>query len=196
MQAIRNLSLGGSGRAILVIGMHVLVIYLVATSLGIIKAPLDTTPMEAVMIETPPQNEPLEQPVIKPELIEPTLEIPQPDVIPIPEVEVPIDVPTSSAVTAATEAVEATQLTVSNRVAPQYPPQSRRLGEEGVVIFRVLVDENGRPMQVNVMKSSGYSRLDDSAKRAIGKWTFVPPTRDGQPVRSWSRVQVRFRLDA
>ena len=61
--------------------------------------------------------------------------------------------------------------------------------------FRILVDEHGSPLQVQVLKSSGFSRLDDAAAQAIRKWTFVPPTRDGTQVRSWSRVQVRFQLE-
>ena len=83
---------------------------------------------------------------------------------------------------------------MANRVAPVYPAASLRASEEGVVTFRVLVDERGRPLQVDVMKSSGHPRLDEAAKKAVSRWVFVPPSRDGQPVRSWSRVQVRFEL--
>jgi protein TonB len=195
MQAVKNLSLGGSGRALFVIGLHVVVIYLVATSLGVIKNPLATEPMEATLIEPPQESTPIQPSVVKPELVEPTLDVPEPDTVPIPEIEVPSDVPSSAAITASTSnAVESTELQVANRVAPVYPSASLRASEEGAVIFRVLVDERGKPLQVDVMKSSGFSRLDEAAKRAVGHWTFVPPKKDGQPVRSWSRVQVRFEL--
>src|SRR5687767_479461 len=82
MQAIKSLSLGGSGRALVVIGLHVVVIYLVMTSMGIVKAPLMTEPMEAVLIEAPQESKPLPQTQVKPELLEPTLDIPQPDTVP------------------------------------------------------------------------------------------------------------------
>lgn len=198
MQATKKgFSLGGSGRALVVIGLHVVVIYLIATSLGIIKVPEFAAPMEAVMIDVPPESKPVQPKIVKPQLSEPTLEIPQPDMVPIPEVEVPVDVPSNAAISAiATEAVESTELQVANRVAPAYPPVSRRMGEEGTVTFRVLVDERGRPLQVDVMKSSGFPRLDNAALAAIRRWVFVPPTRDAQAVRSWSRVRVTFRLDA
>jgi periplasmic protein TonB len=193
MQAVKRFSLAGSGRLMLVIGLHVLAIYLIATSLGIVEAPGFVEPMEAVMIEAPKESKPVKPAEVKPELVEPTLELPEPDTVPIPEVDVPAEAPAAISATQS-NAVEATELQVANRVAPAYPPASLRAGEEGAVTFRVLVDERGHPLQVNVMKSSGHARLDDAAMRAVRRWVFVPPTRNGQPVRSWSRVSVRFEL--
>ena len=194
MNAIRGLSLGGSGRLAVVAALHVALIYLIATSLGIVKPPAFVQPMEAVLISDPQPKEEVKPVIAKPELVEPTLEIPEPDVIPIPEVQVPLDVASNAVSASPSDAVESTELQVANRVAPGYPPASLRASEEGTVILRVLVDEKGRPMEVNVMKSSGFTRLDDAAMKAVHRWIFVPPTREGQPVRSWSRVQVRFEI--
>src|SRR4051794_8608329 len=116
-QAVKSFSLAGSGRLLVVIGLHVAAIYLIATSLGIVKAPSFIEPMEATLIETPQETKPVEP--VKPELIEPTLDIAEPDVIPIPEVDVPVDIPSNAAVSAApAEAVESAELAVTNRVAP------------------------------------------------------------------------------
>ena len=195
MPAIKGFSLAGGGRLALVAGAHVLVIYLIATSLGIVDPPTFAPPMEATLIADPKPTEPVKPEIAQPELVEPTLEIPQPDTIPVPQVEIPVDVSTSAAVSASPEAVESAELAVTSRTQPNYPAQSKRLGEEGMVILRVLVDEKGRPLQVNVMKSSGFPRLDESAAKAIRRWVFAPAKRAGQPVRSWSRVQVRFQLE-
>ncbi len=187
--------LARSSRALVVIGVHVLVVYLIATSLGIVKAPSFVKPMEATIIETQ-QEQPKPVEVVKPEIEDPQLDIAPPDTLPIPEVEVPVEAVSESQVAAApAQAMEATELAVSNRVAPVYPPASRRANEQGVVSFRILVDERGKPLQVNVLKSSGFPRLDEAAAQAIRKWTFVPPTRNGAKVQSWSRVQVRFELN-
>lgn len=194
MQAIRSDSWSRGGRAAVVIALHIGLIYVFATSVGIVKPPIVTEPMQAVMIEAPQQTQP-PKPVVKPQLEEPTLEIPTPDRVPIPEIEVPSDIPAPAAISVQTSpAVESTELAVTKRVNPIYPPQSRQMGEEGVVIFRVLVNENGRPLDIQVMKSSGFSRLDDSAQQALRRWIFAPAMREGQPVRSWSRVQVKFQL--
>src|SRR5688500_1859474 len=160
MQALKGFSLAGGGRFALVAGLHVVAIYLIATSLALVKPPTFAPPMEATLISDPQPTEPVKPEIAKPELVEPTLEIPQPETIPVPQVEVPVDVATSAAVSVSAEAVESAELAVKSRVQPNYPAQSRRLGEEGTVTFRVLVDEKGRPLQVSVMQSSGFPRLD------------------------------------
>jgi TonB family C-terminal domain len=195
MHASKSFSLAGGGRLAIVAGLHVVLIYLIATSLGIVKAPSFAPPMTATLISEP-QSKPEKVDMVKPELEEPTLEIPDPNVIPIPEVEIPTDVASSAAVAGAvSNAIESSELEVSNRVAPNYPAASLAANEEGLVIFRVLVDEQGKPLEINVMKSSGFPRLDNAAAKALRRWVFVPPTQGGQPVRSWSRVQVRFQLN-
>jgi len=46
---------------------------------------------------------------------------------------------------------------------PVYPPQSRRLREEGKVTLKVLVNEKGEAEKVDIHHSSGSQRLDDAA---------------------------------
>ena len=86
-------------------------------------------------------------------------------------------------------------MTVSKRVDPLYPPTSRRNGEQGMGMYRVLVDEKGHPTDVQVLKSSGFPRLDTAAMEAIRKWAFKPAVQNSQPVQSWTRVQVAFQLE-
>jgi protein TonB len=78
---------------------------------------------------------------------------------------------------------------------PAYPPLSRRLGEEGRVLLRVRVGADGHPVAVDVDRSSGFERLDEAARRAVGNWRFVPARRGDEPVEGSVRVPVVFRLD-
>lgn len=71
-----------------------------------------------------------------------------------------------------------------------------RVGEEGTVTVRVLVDERGRAGEVRLAKSSGYSRLDEAAIAAIRKWTFAPAMRGAQSVPAWTTVRVTFQLNS
>jgi protein TonB len=41
-------------------------------------------------------------------------------------------------------------------------------------VLRVLVDAFGRPAQIDVERSSGYSRLDAAARTAVEKFLFRP----------------------
>lgn len=78
--------------------------------------------------------------------------------------------------------------------APPYPPLSRRLGEEGRVLVRVLVDQEGRPRTVALDASSGHSRLDNAALQAVRRWRFMPAKLDERPVSEWVVVPVVFSL--
>ncbi|WP_338440579.1 energy transducer TonB, partial [uncultured Aquabacterium sp.] len=76
-----------------------------------------------------------------------------------------------------------------------YPRASRELGEFGVVRMRVLVDEQGRPREVEVAKSSGFPRLDQAALVAMRAARFQPHIEDGQPRMVWVQASLHFKLD-
>lgn len=51
------------------------------------------------------------------------------------------------------------------RQAPlHFPTQAIRQNLQGTVILRVLVDANGKPLQVVIDQSSGHALLDRSAR--------------------------------
>ena len=172
-----------------------------AASVGIVRSPVPVEPMQAALItETERvQEKPLQPP--KPELDTPNVtEVALPD--PVFEVPVeeapPVDVPAENAITASAEPASPPSVDLAVRQSPQpaYPPQSRRLNEEGVVALAVLVDEQGRPMEVRVSKSSGFPRLDQAAIEGLRKWRFQAAMQQGVASRAWTTVRVRFRLDA
>ncbi len=77
---------------------------------------------------------------------------------------------------------------------PEYPPLSRRLGESGVVVLRVLIDEEGVPREVRVETSSGFTRLDEAASAAVRRARFVPHSEGGRTRAAVARVPIRFEL--
>lgn len=82
-----------------------------------------------------------------------------------------------------------------NNPSPAYPPLSRRLGEEGRVLLRALVDADGRTREVQVEVSSGHARLDRAAQEAVARWRFVPARRGDEPTHAWVRVPISFMLE-
>jgi periplasmic protein TonB len=78
---------------------------------------------------------------------------------------------------------------------PSYPPLSRRLGEQGRVVLRVLVDANGSAGQVEIRASSGSERLDESARATVSRWKFVPAKRGDEPFAEWVLVPISFKLE-
>ncbi|MDO9365836.1 MAG: energy transducer TonB [Methylotenera sp.] len=82
-----------------------------------------------------------------------------------------------------------------NNPKPQYPPMSRRIGEEGRVLFKVLVNANGDPETVEIASSSGSERLDNAALTAVKQWRFVPAKRNNVAISAYVTVPISFALD-
>jgi periplasmic protein TonB len=78
---------------------------------------------------------------------------------------------------------------------PPYPLLSRKLREEGKVRLRVRVSAAGRAEAVELVASSGFSRLDEAAHSAVATWQFVPARQQGQAVAGWVEVPIQFNLE-
>jgi len=82
-----------------------------------------------------------------------------------------------------------------NNPKPGYPAISKRMGEQGKVVLRVLIGTDGLPQKVEISQSSGYERLDRQAQEAVMRWRFVPGKRNGVPEAMWNRVPINFVLE-
>jgi protein TonB len=78
---------------------------------------------------------------------------------------------------------------------PAYPRISRRLGEQGKVLLRAMINADGTVAQLSVQKTSGFSRLDQAALETVKHWRFVPARRGGQTVPAWVVVPISFSLE-
>ena len=78
---------------------------------------------------------------------------------------------------------------------PAYPAMSRRLGETGKVVVRTLIGADGVAQQAEVLRSSGFERLDRAAVETALKWRYVPGKRSGIPEAMWFNVPLVFVLD-
>ena len=69
-------------------------------------------------------------------------------------------------------------------------PQSRR-GQEGRVILRVIIDEDGCVREVKILESA-KKKLDAAAVEAVKQWVYLPTYVDGKPVRALHTVVFNF----
>ena len=88
-----------------------------------------------------------------------------------------------------------TQPAVIGLTKPAYPLLSRERGETGDVLLAVSVQADGSRGPVQLVRSSGYTRLDRAAMTALERARFVPALRNGQPVASVKEVLISFRLE-
>ena len=78
--------------------------------------------------------------------------------------------------------------------SPEYPAAAKRMGEEGKVVMRVLINEKGRAERVEIQKSSGSARLDEAAKQALLRALFKPYMEDGKALPVYAIVPINFQL--
>jgi protein TonB len=132
--------------------------------------------------------------------IEPPVELPKPR--PVRKIPRPVEAP--PLVTAPAEAPSPIVVPVTQPIfnanylenpPPRYPALSRRTGEQGRVILRVLVNPGGTADEVQVNASSGYARLDETARETVRRWKFVPAKRGAEAVGAWVLIPIHFRLE-
>ncbi len=81
----------------------------------------------------------------------------------------------------------------TSQVAPTYPEALRKAKVEGVVTLIFVLDETGRVEDPRV-ENSTRPEFEKPALDAIRKWRFSPGQKDGQAVRTYIRVPLRFRV--
>jgi len=76
---------------------------------------------------------------------------------------------------------------------PPYPAQARTAGVGGTVTAMFVIDENGIPRDVRVLKGLGQV-IDGSVTEALRQWRFRPLLLNGQSATAGVRVEVKFEL--
>lgn len=72
------------------------------------------------------------------------------------------------------------------------PAVSRQLGEAGLAVVKVLVDEQGVPRDAQIQKSSGFRRLDAEARRAALGALFHPYVEAGRTTAVFAVIPFLF----
>jgi len=168
---------------------------------------------EPTALETPivvnfiaqPQSRPQWQPpqvkTVAPNILTPMPDAPVIESPVLPPSERAISVPVQQAAAVNAERVERSAPKLISSVeyvrepAPRYPPQSRKLREQGLVILRVLIDERGVACSIEVESSSGHARLDHAAREAVSRAAFRPYVEDGLPRRALVLIPIEFSLN-
>jgi periplasmic protein TonB len=125
------------------------------------------------------------------------------------EIELPVVSESEHAITAPVQVASMVKASSEDRTAPKlistveyvrepsprYPPQSRKLREQGLVVLRVLIDEKGAACSIEVETSSGHERLDSAAREAVSRAAFRPYVEDGFPRRAFVLIPIEFSLN-
>lgn len=75
-----------------------------------------------------------------------------------------------------------------------YPPAAARLKRQATVRVRILVDEQGRPSEIEQLGKKVGLGFDAAALQAARTTRWNPAERDGVPVEMWVELAIDFRL--
>lgn len=207
MDSTFDTGLGGGRKTTvtaIIIAFHVFLVWALLQSLGTISVDRPPPIIKAEIIEEIPDEE--APPPPPPTIEAPPPYVPPPDIV----IDLPVDAPVTSGALVVTNKPappppvakagikKAPEIDpkFKKRFQPDYPPTSRRLGEEGSVVLQVLVGTDGKVQDGKVQTSSGFPRLDEAAlKHALRAWRFTPGTEDGAPVTAWHSVKVTFKIE-
>jgi TonB family protein len=76
---------------------------------------------------------------------------------------------------------------------PEFSDEARRAKFQGVCVVSVVVDVQGNPQQVQVVRHLGMG-LDQKAVDAVKQYRFKPATLQGKPVPVEVNIEVTFRI--
>lgn len=174
-----------------------------------VQAPPPQSLLAAVLQPTPPSVTPPRLPTLRAarHVTVPSVRAPATHPTPIALPALPSAIPvaptqpeiatsvTGSDTTAVADNAEAT-IAYETATPPAYPLLALRSGVQGTVLLKVLVDADGKPVQVVIERGSGSRLLDDAArKHVLTAWRFHPATRNGHAIQAWALVPVRFALN-
>jgi len=197
----------------LVIVLHLLLFWAINSGLAQSFVKKINRPVEAILLaDTPPDLVP---PQPAPKLSPPPKSLPPTTAsVPVPDVPAPLAAPAANAIAAVSAAPQpaappatsapsgkadavrtSAVVNSANCEKPEYPSASRRMEEEGTVSLRFLIGVDGKVIQSEIEKSSGYKRLDEAARAGLSRCQFRPATVDGKPEQAWASMRYTWRLE-
>lgn len=75
-----------------------------------------------------------------------------------------------------------------------YPAYAKEKGIEGVVIARILVDEQGKYVRHKILKYDNCG-MRFNVEKKLSKLQFQPAEKDGEPVAIWVNLPFKFSLN-
>jgi protein TonB len=78
-------------------------------------------------------------------------------------------------------------------VEPEFSEEARKAKFQGVVTVNLIVDANGRPQNVHILRGVGMG-LDEKAVEAVKQYKFHPAMKNGKGVAVELNVEVDFQI--
>ena len=78
---------------------------------------------------------------------------------------------------------------------PRYPEMARKMGLEGRVTLKILIDDRGRVVRAELTAVRGFEGFGPAAIQAVKSWRFTPAEINREPVAVWAIQDITFELE-
>lgn len=86
-------------------------------------------------------------------------------------------------------------LTPMVKVPPMYPMRAKRMGIQGWVKVKFLVNEEGMIEHIEILEAQPVDMFETSVMNCVSRWRFKPGTVAGIPVKTWAETTIRFEME-
>lgn len=85
---------------------------------------------------------------------------------------------------------------LSFKRSPRYPYRAKRMGIEGTVNIRFLVDKDGNVSDIDILSATPPGVFNDSVIEAVSSWNYYPGELMGRKVATLVTTSIVFKLEA
>jgi protein TonB len=177
--------------------LHVIAIYALVT--GLVPKIVKVVVPDDLTVTMDPVQQPKQDHVIPPKPTNlPTL--PTEPTVPIPVFQIADDTAQTTAkqmpdrVTSIAPDTAASSISTTH-TTPPYPGMARKMGEQGTVKLRLTISPQGTVTVADIVQSSGFPDLDQTAVGwVLSYWKYKPAVQGGMAVTSTALAAVVFNL--
>ncbi|WP_320043885.1 energy transducer TonB [uncultured Desulfobacter sp.] len=81
------------------------------------------------------------------------------------------------------------------KAAPRYPYRAKRMGREGTVKIRFLVDKEGYVSDIRILDAKPPGFFEEAVLDAVSTWKYAPGELMGRKVKTLVTTSVVFKLE-
>lgn len=102
----------------------------------------------------------------------------------------------TQAVSVATNLTEGvySEATPQSSHKPEYPRMAVLKNQQGKVVVKLEIDENGQTHNIQILKSSGFALLDNAVITFAQMERFIPAISNNSPVKTTQQYSFLFKL--
>ncbi|MBN1552790.1 TonB family protein [bacterium] len=77
---------------------------------------------------------------------------------------------------------------------PAIPQSIRQSNASGIALIKALIDDNGKVIETEMIRSTNYSVLDRTLKDWVSEWQYLPRLREASRTSGFTIITIRYNI--